>query len=176
MVRIVDNVSPLDYISNYDIILCGTNCYQTMRNGFQGDISNKFPFIKEENYKTKYADPDKLGTILECKNENVTIILMFITFGYNFHNTEKEYIDYGALQRCLNLINLLYPNTKICSNFIGLSKFDGNGDKEKLLRIMELECKNVTLDLFNYPQKSWSEKQKEEYYKKKNKLLVLNKE
>ena len=35
MVDIVINESPISHIDEYDAIIVSTNCYKTMRNGFQ---------------------------------------------------------------------------------------------------------------------------------------------
>lgn len=164
MINVIENNTLINHIGEYNVILVGTNCYQSMRNGFQFEIADKFPYVKEMNNNTKYGDIDKLGTILECKNENnPIIILLFISFGYNFKGNNNEYIDYNALEKCLKLINLLYKGKKIASTLIGSTFYDGNGDKDKIMGIINKTMNKVDFDIYTYEQSSHQILKKNKY-------------
>jgi hypothetical protein len=49
----------------------------------------------------------------------------------------------------------------IACPFLGSSRFDGNGDKDKILKIIENNSKNVNITIFDYEQKSRAEELKE---------------
>ena len=163
MINVIKDVDLYDHFSEYDIILIGTNLYCTMSQGIQLKVMLNYPYAFERNLETKYGDIDKLGTVLECKSEGEpTFCLCFITKGYNFRpDKEKDYLSYEALEKCLNLINILYKGKNIACPLLGSSRFDGNGDKEKIYEIFNRTLKDVNVTIFDYFQKSRAEEMKE---------------
>ena len=111
--------------------------------------------------ETKYGDVNKLGTILECKKENnPTFILLYINKGNFRPDIKKEYLDYKALENCLKLINTLYKGKTVASTILGVSRFEGNGDRDKILDIIEKNSTKINLTLYDYEQLSRSEELK----------------
>jgi hypothetical protein len=164
MIKIVKDIDLYDHFSEYDIILIGTNIYCTMSQGIQLKVMLNYPYVYEKNLKTKYGDMEKMGTILECKSESEepTFCLCFITKGYNFRpDLEKDYLSYDALENALKLVNIKYKGKKIACPLLGSSRFDGNGDKEKIFSIFKKTLKDVECTVFDYFQKSRAEEIKE---------------
>ena len=163
MIKIIKDVDLYDHFDEYDIILIGTNLYCTMSQGIQLKIMLNYPYVYNKNLETKYGDMDKLGTILECKSEGEpTFCLCFITKGFNFRpDLESDYLSYEALEKALKLVNVKYKNKKIACPLLGSSRFDGNGDKEKIMEIFNNTLNNVECTIFDYFQKSRAEEMKE---------------
>lgn len=151
-----------EHIEEYDVILVGTNLNHNMGNGFQRYLRLYYPYVFEQNMTTRYGDIKKLGTIFACKEENKPIfILCFISEGVNYRpDIKSDYLSYESLEKCLNLVNILYGDKelKIASTIMGNSRFDGNGDKGKILEIFRKTLTNIKIDLYDYYQES-----KEEY-------------
>ena len=163
MINIIKDVDIYDHFSEYDAILIGTNLYCTMSQGVQLKVMLNYPYAYNKNLETKYGDKDKLGTVLECKSEGEpTFCLCFITKGYNFRpDLESDYLSYEALEKCLNLVNILYKGKNIACPLLGSSRFDGNGNKEKIYEIFNKTLKDVNFTIFDYFQKSRAEETKE---------------
>ena len=163
MINVIKDEDIYWHFSEYDIILIGTNIYCTMSQGIQLKVMLNYPYVYEKNLETKYGDMDKMGTILECKSENEpTFCLCFITKGYNFRpDLEKDYLSYNALENALKLVNIKYKGKKIACPLLGSSRFDGNGDKEKILNIFKKALTDVECTVFDYFQKSRAEEMKE---------------
>lgn len=163
MINIIKDVDIYDHFSEYDAILIGTNLYCTMSQGVQLKVMLNYPYAYNKNLETKYGDKDKLGTVLECKSEGEpTFCLCFITKGYNFRpDLESDYLSYEALEKCLNLVNILYKGKNIACPLLGSSRFDGNGNKEKIYEIFNKTLKDVNVTIFDYFQKSRAEENKE---------------
>lgn len=163
MINVVKDEDIYWHFSEYDIILIGTNIYCTMSQGIQLKIMLNYPYVYNKNLETKYGDMDKMGTILECKSENEpTFCLCFIVKGYNFRpDLEKDYLSYDALENALKLVNVKYKGKKIACPLLGSSRFDGNGDKEKILNIFKKALTDVECTVFDYFQKSRAEEMKE---------------
>lgn len=163
MINVIKDVDLFEHVSDYDAVLIGTNTYCTMSQGIQLKIMLNYHYVYEKNLETKYADPEKLGTILECKSDGEpTFCLCFITNSYNFRpDLQKDFLSYESLEKCLRLVNLLYRGKKIATTLLGASRFDGNGDKDKIMEIFNNTIKDVDLTIYDYHQKSRAEEMKE---------------
>lgn len=159
MIEIIKDVDLFDHVDEYDSVLIGTNTYCTMSQGIQLKVMLNYHFVFEKNLETKYGDPDKLGTIIECTSEGEpTFCLCFITNGYNFRpDLQKDYLSYESLEKCLQLVNILYKGKRIACPLLGSSRFDGNGDKERIIKIFNDTIKDVDLTIYDYYQKSRDE-------------------
>ena len=162
MIKIIKDIDLFDNVKDYDIVLVGTNIYCNLSQGFQRKVMLNYPYVQEMNMSTKYADKKKLGTILECKKEdNPTFLLLYITEGNFRPDLKKDTLSYESLEKCIKLINILYKGMNIACPFLGSSRFDGNGDKDKILKIIDSNSKNVNITIFDYEQKSRAEELKE---------------
>lgn len=159
MIEFIKDVDIFSHVKEYDAILLGTNTCYYMRNGFQHQVSLHYPYVYETNLKTKYGDKKKLGTVIECCEENKpAFLLCYINDGLNTRpDIIKDYLSYDSLEKCLKLANSIYRGKRIASTFIGCSKFDGNGDKEKVKDIISSTIKNCDLTIYDYIQKSRDE-------------------
>lgn len=169
MINIIKDVDLFDHFSEYDAVLIGTNTYCTMSQGIQLKVMLEYPYVYEKNLETKYADPEKLGTLLECKSEGEpTFCLCFITNSYNFRpDLNSVYISYESVEKCLRLVNILYRGKKVATTLLGASKFDGNGDRDKVMEIFNNTITDVDLTIYDYEQKSRNDYIKEWYFKEK---------
>jgi hypothetical protein len=163
MISVIKDEDIYNHFDEYDIILIGTNVYCTMSQGIQLKVMLNYPYVYEKNLETRYGDIDKLGTLLECSSKDEpTFCLCFITKGYNFRpDLEKDYLSYEALENALKLVNIKYKGKKIACPLLGSSRFDGNGDKEKIYTIFNEILKDVDVTVFDYFQKSRAEEMKE---------------
>lgn len=163
MIKIVKDIDLFEHVNDYDIVLIGTNTYCTMSQGIQLNVMLNYPYVYERNMETKYGDPKKIGTLLECKSDGEpTFCLCFITSGYNFRpDLQKDYLSYEGLESCLRLVDILYKDKRVACTLLGESRFDGNGDRDRIMEIFENSIKNVDLTIYDYYQKSRAEQMKE---------------
>lgn len=157
-----------DRLSEYDIVLVGTNTYCTLsQGGLQYYMKLNHPYVDEANMGTKYGDKSKMGTVLECHPDVVGepfVVLCFITFGYNFRpDISSDYLSYESLDRCLSIVNGTYRGKRVACPLLGSSRFDGNGDVGMIKEIFERHHSNIDLTVFEFYQKSRSEIMKEAY-------------
>jgi hypothetical protein len=155
MIKIVTGVDLYEDINKYDVILVGTNIYGYMSHGFQRKVMLNYPYVQEKNMSTRYGDESKLGTIVECKKENQPIfVLLYINKGGFRRNSEKDYLQYESLDKCMRIANILYKGKKVACTFIGASQFDGNGNKEKVFEILTKNSSEIDLSVYDYEQLS----------------------
>ena len=161
MISVVKDEDIMAHINEYDVILIGTNVYCTLSQGVQREIALNYPYVREQNFQTKYGDISKLGTILECHVENEPLIsLLYICRGYPCKKIHgDDYLCYESLEKCLRLINIKYKGLRIACPLLGCSRFDGNGDKDKVMDIFHNSLTNVDVTIYDYFQQSRNEKQ-----------------
>lgn len=163
MITIIKDKPLINDVYQYDVILVGTSIMNALGNGFQQQIKVNFPLVNEANKSTNYADKRKLGTV-KVINDMPIFCLCYINKGNYRSDIIKEYLDYDALAKCLTLINDNFQGKKIASTIIGLSKYEGNGDKDKILSIIENTTKDIDITLYDFEQSDWMEDRNQRWY------------
>ena len=166
MVTVIKDIDLFKEIDKYDLFIVTTNTYCSMTHGFEREVAINYPYVRETNLNTKYGDISKLGSIIECSSENEpTFILSYIVRGYPYRKKGilHDYLSYESLEKCLKLINVRYKGRTIACPMLGCSRFDGNGDKEKVLEIMNTTMTDVDLIVYDYFQTTREEKLKKIY-------------
>lgn len=99
----------------FDAIVHGCNCQNTMASGIAPQISKAFPEALSADRKTKKGNPEKLGKFTAGHHffhnnrtdapDVVSIYNLYTQFEYG---TDKQYLDYKALENCFILLNKQY--------------------------------------------------------------------
>ena len=158
MLKIIKDKDPIWETDKFDAILIGTSIYNQLNGGFQSKIKYKYPIVDEKNRETKYADFSKLGTRITI-NDTPTISLMYIC-GYPRPNIDT--VDYDSLTKCLLTANAEFRGKKVLTTILGSSQFDGNGDKDKCLKIIKDSTKDLDITLYDYEQKKRADEIREQ--------------
>ena len=158
MLKIIKDKDPIWETDKFDVILIGTSIYNQLNGGFQSKMKYKYPMVDEKNRETKYADFSKLGTRITI-NDTPIISLMYIC-GYPRPNIDT--VDYDSLTKCLLTANAEFRGKKVMATILGSSQFDGNGDKDKCLKIIEDTTKDLDITLYDYDQKKRADEIREQ--------------
>ena len=158
MLKIIKDKDPIWDTDKFDVILIGTSIYNQLNGGFQSKMKYKYPMVDEKNRETKYADFSKLGTRITI-NDTPVISLMYIC-GYPRPNIDT--VDYDSLTKCLLTANAEFRGKKVMATILGSSQFDGNGDKDKCLKIIEDTTKDLDITLYDYEQKKRADEIREQ--------------
>lgn len=153
MMTVVKDKDPIWDTDDFDVVLVGTSVYNQLNGGFQSKMRYKYPFIDEENRKTKYADYSKMGTRITVGKEP-SISLLYISGNYKTLSTT---LNYEALEKCLQTANAEFKGKKVVTTVLGSTRFDGRGDKEKCLKIIEENTSDLDLTIYDYEQKTRKE-------------------
>lgn len=132
----------------YDVILVGTSIYNLLTQGFQSKLTMKYPYILDANNSTPYADKRKYGKRLTIQGTPI-ISLMYIC---GYPHSKRDYLNYEALEHCLATANVEFKGKNVATTILGTSLFDGNGDRERCMKIIEDNTDKLNLTLYDFPQ------------------------
>lgn len=147
----IDGRDLITDIMDYDVILIGTGTKNSLGNGFQKKVARSFPEVNKANKLTRYADPRKMGTVNVVEGCPV-FCLCYIHNGRYRPDIYPDVVNYDALEKCLNTVNNLFKGKKVASTIIGHSPFEGGGDKEKCMGLMEKCLTEIDLTVYDYEQ------------------------
>lgn len=142
---------------NYEVVLVGTNIYCSMDNCFPFKMIHKYPYLVEADDSTPFADQRKLGKRITVEGTPIISLLYICTNG-PYRSTK---LDYDALENCLRTANVEFKGKRVMTTLLGCSPFDGNGDKDKVLKIIEQSTPDLDLDIYVYEQKYKTKERKE---------------
>lgn len=135
----------------YEVILVGTSIYNMLTQGFQSKMCVKYPYIEDSNNATPYADKRKYGKriTIDSVDGSPIISLMYIC---GYPHCKREYLINEALEQCLSTAAVEFKNKKIAMPIVGSSQFDGNGDKQKCLTMIEKIMGDLDVTVYDFPQ------------------------
>lgn len=161
-INFIHNKPLIEDIFNYDIILLGTGIHNALGNGFQYDVKINFPIVEETVKKTPYADSRKLGTVTVINHKPIFCVGFIHKGGYR-KDIKPVYLDYNALNDVLLLIDSNFENKRIGMPLIGCSQFDGNGDKDKVIELLNNLSDNNEYFIYDYHQRDYREVNNEKW-------------
>lgn len=158
MVNIIKK-SLIENIFSYENILVGIGTNNSFSGGFAYDIGLNFPRIKRmANDSSNYLDRRLLGTTLMVATSGTPLIcLCYVHNGGYRKGKNGEYLDYDALEGCIEKLSGVFKKGKVASPVIGASKYDGNGDKERILEIYRKYFVDTDIDVYDYEQETFDD-------------------
>lgn len=125
----------------FNIIMHGCNCHNTMGSGIARQIREQYPQAYEADSLTKYGDRSKLGTItVSLANNQVggkfVIVNAYTQYDFNRGGVMNDVFEYDAFQNILNgFARDAGPSMQIGLPYIGMGLAGGN--KERILAMIE---------------------------------------
>ena len=159
-VTIVKDKFLIEDIKKYTIVLVPMSANNSMNSGFAYEIGLNFPPIREKVQTTPYGDRRKFGTVSVFKDEGITFCICFMHTGGQ--SKQAEYVKYDSLADCLDLIDINFKGKTVASPILGSTKYDGRGDKEKIINIFKEHCTDIDLILYDYEERNFMD---EIYYR-----------
>lgn len=150
----------------FDVIIHGCNCFNTMGKGIAKSIREYFPEAYIEDCKTQKGDKNKLGTIsyAHCRisphptmiDDRLIIVVNAYT-QYNYYNKydhgdpdkiKYTFADYTAIRGCFKEIKNKFSGLRIGYPKIGAGLAGGNWETISKIIDEELKDENHTLVQF----------------------------
>lgn len=150
MVTIIKDKEPIYETDKYDVVLVGVSTHNVLMGSFQCKLGVKYPIVEKVNDSTPYGDLRKLGKRVTIDDIGKPIISLMYICGYP--SIKKEFINYDALENCLNTANVEFKGKKVLTTVLGSTRFDGRGDKEKCMEIIKRCTIDLDVDVYDYSQ------------------------
>lgn len=154
---------------NFDAIIHGCNCFNTMGKGIAFNIKRYFPEAYEADKKTIRGDESKLGTYSTAKIKgtdktnntaeannidkanNTAEDLIVINAYTQYHFVGSTPIDYKAVEKVFVKINKDFKNYRIGIPKIGAGL--AGGDWQKISKIIDKATPDLKIILVEYLNK-----------------------
>lgn len=132
------NLLDLAEAGEFDVILHGCNCFNTMGGGIAREIRERYPHVAAVDGKTVRGDYTKLGNWTSenviLKNGTVTFDIINAYTQYEMSRGEDVF-EYTAFHLILEKVVFLYGDKRIGLPYIGMGL--AGGDKTWIMPMIE---------------------------------------
>lgn len=136
------NLLDLAEAGEFDVVVQGCNCFNTMGGGIAREIRERYPNVASVDMETVQGDYNKLGTWTECgagEKSRFTILNCYTQYNMSRGNDVFEYTAFQLI--CQKLVHA-YGDKRIGLPYIGMGL--AGGDKESIMEIIEWFAQDVS--------------------------------
>ena len=141
------NLLDLAEQGEFDIVVQGCNCFNTMGGGIAREIRERYPDVAAVDTKTKKGDYNKLGNWSEHMaiarhrepQSYFTIINAYTQYDMS---TGEDVFEYDAFRLILQKLAHTYPKGNFGFPYIGMGL--ARGDSEAILSMLENFAKTIS--------------------------------
>lgn len=126
--------------NEFDIIMHGCNCFNTMGGGIAAQIANQFPDARLADEETVRGDAGKLGSYTIGMSGRLVILNCYTQ--YHMSREGEDVFEYLAFQRVLDKIQYRFGKWRIGLPMIGMGL--AGGDPERIVPMLDRFAVNVT--------------------------------
>lgn len=135
----------------FDVIIHGCNCFNTMGSGIAAQIRSKYPQAYKADCQTKKGDKSKLGTFTTAGCQLDTshpfiIVNLYTQYGYN---PRSKPCDYHAISEGFKRIKHHFSGVRIAYPQIGAGLAGGDWDVISEIIDTQLDGEDHTLVLWD---------------------------
>lgn len=145
-------------IGQFDVIVHGCNCFNTMGAGIAKQIRDQFPEAYEADCKTKKGDSSKLGTytsvniqglnLITNEPHTFTIINAYTQYNHKLLPPPHANIDYDALRSVFKKIKQDFAGKRIGYPQIGAGLARGDWNKISIIIDEELDGEDHSVVIY----------------------------
>jgi O-acetyl-ADP-ribose deacetylase (regulator of RNase III) len=132
------NLLDLAEAGEFDVVVQGCNCFNTMGGGIAREIRERYPEVAYVDSKTERGDYHKLGNwtseVVVRKNGTVEFDIVNAYTQYNM-STGEDVFEYAAFELILRKLHHVYGNKRIGFPLIGQGL--AKGDPARINTLLE---------------------------------------
>lgn len=139
------NLITLAQRGDFDVIIHGCNCFNTMGAGVAKQIRHQYPIAYAVDSQTESGDLNKLGNYTSVKVGHLTIVNAYTQYGYH---PSVMTVDYNALRSVFKQIKRDFAGQRIGFPKIGAGLAGGNWDHIATIIDEELNGEDYTVVVY----------------------------
>lgn len=124
---------------DFDVIVQGCNCFNTMGGGIAREIRERYPMCAEIDGLTERGEYMKLGNWTEFDQGTFTILNAYTQYNMS---TGEDVFEYAAFMVIIQKIVHLFGDKRIGLPYIGMGL--AGGDKETILNQIEWLAEKIS--------------------------------
>ena len=137
------NLLDLAEAGEFDVIVHGCNCFNTMGAGIAREIRDRYPAAWSSDSMTERGDYNKLGNwsvgLNDLTDQKFIIINAYTQFNIS---AGKDVFEYSAFALVLQKLEYAFGNQRIGLPYIGMGL--AGGKKDVIIPMIEYFAKSVT--------------------------------
>ena len=138
LIRVDGDLVKMAKASEFDVIVHGCNCFNTMGAGIAKQIADEFPSAYAADQQTIRGDITKLGNWSlvphQLPNSNAALVIINAYTQYNI-SAGEDVFEYEAFHLILTKLANLASNCIIGMPYIGMGL--AGGDEKRIIAMME---------------------------------------
>ena len=119
----------------FDLIVHGCNCFNTMGGGIARQIKEEFPDAWLADAETERGNKSKLGTFTLGLHGRLIIVNAYTQYGFNSGALIEDQFEYAAFEKILNMLATRFGCFRFGLPMIGMGLAGGN--KERIMNLLE---------------------------------------
>ena len=136
------NLLDLAEAGEFDVVVQGCNCFNTMGGGIAKEIRERYPLVASVDMETTRGDYNKLGNWTECdagETNRFTIINAYTQYNMS---TGEDVFEYAAFAVILQKLERAYGDKRIGFPYIGMGL--AGGKEEVIIPMIDYFAKSVS--------------------------------
>lgn len=134
------NLITLAEMGEFDIIVHGCNCFNTMGSGIAREIRIRYPEACQVDLDTDRGDMMKLGGWTSVKPDQFIIVNAYTQ--YDTSRRGEDVFEYSSFELILKKLAYSYPALRFGFPYIGMGL--ANGNKERIMAMLEDFAKQIS--------------------------------
>ena len=135
----VGNLLDLAEAGEFDVVVQGCNCFNTMGGGIAREIRERYPMAALVDGETKRGDYNKLGTYTTAFTGKFLIVNAYTQYNMS---TGKDVFEYLAFKLILQKLLYVYGDRRIGFPYIGMGL--AGGDSAYIIAQIETFAEEVS--------------------------------
>ena len=125
MKEVTGDLIVMGLIGDFDVIVHGANCFNTMNSGIAKQIREMIPGAYDVDCATEKGDISKLGnySVYQLRT-GLSVVNAYTQFNYGYDN--GSYVNYDAMEEVFRKIAIIFKGKRIAYPAIGCGLAGGN--------------------------------------------------
>jgi len=119
----------------FDVIVHGCNCFNTMGAGIARQIREKYPQAYQADLETVAGDYNKLGNFTKSATDKFVIINAYTQYNFNKNDSKDDLFEYISFAMILQKLANTAGDCRFGFPYIGMGL--AGGDPVKIITLLE---------------------------------------